>query len=663
VPDSQIFNGEPIEKLQDNKGLKFIVPQVVKSREYLEITRDFHKEHEIIREAIHNAYDWGASNIKITISLQDDNLIIEFLDDGVGMTEERLKSFWNLGDSPGPHIEGRIGNKGHGTKIYLNSQQIIVRTYHKTGGYESICDMPNLTLINAVSALKNGEEDFIHKPTVREVEGDAGATGTYIKIVGYNNNKYKGFTQENIKDYIYWYTKLGSFEFEFENKDEETTDINKKSNVQGESVGNGEKPETMDEVHISIKGKDFKVYLKSFDYNGEHEELKFGHKFPPINDNLKELIEKYGTEHAADYFVNKYTYSIDLKENPGIHCDLIVFIEGNEAKKLYNPMLTGKTDDENDSQATYRVGDRYGLKLAKDFIPVEDANDWIPNSFGNGSNSKLRVHGFINCQNFRLTANRDHVSISTDVKNELKRIVKGKFREMNSELKKLGYWTLGTSKHPDAIKKKIECTEDNDYNARTEKISKRNRIIIKNQAVGKKDSTVGKDISPRKSEDLVVLEPVNESEMYGILIILWMLYPEKFEFNPLDYNTNRGVDMIVLDRNPVSVAEREFKYLELKYQISTSAKFNHTFRNLKWIVCWSFDQGIEVGSKLVSSANEERELVKEGDAWFLRGKVKEPVIQIIKLKDIIIEKSECFEIKAFETEDKRETVNKQRYEK
>ena len=39
-------------------------------------------------------------------------------------------------------------------------------------------------------------------------------SGTKATIFGYNENNQGGFSHEELKDYVYWFTKFGSFEKE-----------------------------------------------------------------------------------------------------------------------------------------------------------------------------------------------------------------------------------------------------------------------------------------------------------------------------------------------------------------------------------------------------------------------------------------------------------------
>jgi signal transduction histidine kinase len=102
-----------------------ITPAVDAVREFLEIAGDFTNPLEVIREAISNAIDAGASEIKINFSqpkaVGGYVLTITIEDDGRGMDAQDLQSFFDLGNSAKRHDPNLIGEKGHGTKVYFNS--------------------------------------------------------------------------------------------------------------------------------------------------------------------------------------------------------------------------------------------------------------------------------------------------------------------------------------------------------------------------------------------------------------------------------------------------------------------------------------------------------------------------------------------------------------
>jgi hypothetical protein len=55
----------------DRNKLHHRRPEVDDAREFLEITRDFTDPRDAIREGISNSIDWGATEIKVTITEDD----------------------------------------------------------------------------------------------------------------------------------------------------------------------------------------------------------------------------------------------------------------------------------------------------------------------------------------------------------------------------------------------------------------------------------------------------------------------------------------------------------------------------------------------------------------------------------------------------------------
>src|SRR6266568_8760945 len=93
-----------------------IKPRVNEAREFLEIAKDFKDPKEIIREALSNSWDAGATKFSIKFYLaripgtQKNKIMVEIRDDGTGMSSRmreeagssEIEGFFNLGDSYKP---------------------------------------------------------------------------------------------------------------------------------------------------------------------------------------------------------------------------------------------------------------------------------------------------------------------------------------------------------------------------------------------------------------------------------------------------------------------------------------------------------------------------------------------------------------------------------
>lgn len=107
-----------------------ITPEVNSSQEFIEIAQDFSNPLDLVREGISNGFDAHAKNMTMNFCVISDCgervLKIEIIDDGDGMDDKGLKSFFDLGNSMRRETKdetGAIGEKGHGTKVYFNSKK------------------------------------------------------------------------------------------------------------------------------------------------------------------------------------------------------------------------------------------------------------------------------------------------------------------------------------------------------------------------------------------------------------------------------------------------------------------------------------------------------------------------------------------------------------
>ena len=548
---------------------KEIIPEVNKVAEFIEISADFSDPLEIFREAISNSCDHGATEMYIDIEMEEINgkntLVIHMDDNGDGMNKFMLtECFWALGNSSSKPDSDKIGEKGHGTKIYLKSDRVVVQTYHDEGSYESECSDPFRKLVS-------GE---MHIPKFRDIDNSDNRRGTKIRVEGYNNNEFQHYTQLQVRDYLYWKTKLGSFEREFDAKAEGIT-----------------------------------VYLNALDQENP-EKLAFGHIFAKETKNLDNLWDEYNVE-AHDHYARKYIKTARLKNLPYVEYKAVIAVEGQKAKRAYNPNLRERKVQ---TPGCYRAMDRYGIYLAKDYIPVERKNEWL-SGFGKGSNAFVLLHGFINCQHFKLTANRGSVSNTEgEILNELKKEIKEFIQKIDSKNYNEGLYTLSTW----AVEEKTKKQEVDEYKRRKRAIDTKKRVEYNGHTL---------------------FEPSNESELFGLFTIVRSVNPEWFEFVPVDYNTFQGIDMLAYKREPgISIHESELHYLELKYFLDIN--FNHGFENIRWILAWDRNENIKNGTKIKSRVDgsfREFRITVDGEKkrYYLDSTRSEYRIQIFFLKQIL----------------------------
>jgi hypothetical protein len=115
-------------------------PVVREAHAFLEISKDFTTPAEIFRESIANSLDAYARTLWLRTSIRKergrDTVVIDLSDDGGGMNGDGIRAFLNLSDSikpktapSGKTVRRMTGYKGHGTKVYFNSDKLEVLSY------------------------------------------------------------------------------------------------------------------------------------------------------------------------------------------------------------------------------------------------------------------------------------------------------------------------------------------------------------------------------------------------------------------------------------------------------------------------------------------------------------------------------------------------------
>lgn len=404
-----------------------ITPKVDETQEFIEIANDFSNPLDLVREAISNAYDAKATEIKIIFEVVQEYgesvLKISLHDNGSGMNQEGLQSFFDLGNSLRRNDPDAIGEKGHGTKVFFNSKKIEVITKNSNVKYHAI-------MLEPFRKLYNRE---IPTVDVTSTNGEGIDPGTEIIIYGYNNNRREKFTHEILRDYILWFTKHGSIEKQFVDKTQD--------------------------VKLILKGLGTK----------DEESLTNAHPFTENSDDINKLFETYITK-APDYFCRKVIRNGHLKNFPEINYQAIFAIEGKYVKYSYNNML--RRPGYSAPSGAYTIQERYGLWLSKDFIPIQRKNEWI--TFKGSEYTKF--HAFFNCQNFKLTANRGSIE---NTPSEILQDIQFEVRKIYDEIIKGDDWTAMEWLEDEAIAYQTTEKEKNNFAWRIKKVNRSNVAIYK----------------------------------------------------------------------------------------------------------------------------------------------------------------------------------------
>ena len=186
-------------------------PKVNQVNEFKEIANNFANPLEIVREAISNSFDAKATDIYLLFEIinyiGEDLFKVTIKDNGRGMNEDELESFFDLGNSTKIGDIESIGEKGHGTKVYFHSREVKVNTVQN--GKRLSATMKDI--------YKKLNQNIIPEYEY-EISNTENNTGTEIEIIGYNLNKFSVFKHRLLKDYIFWKTKFGSIDKEFKNE-------------------------------------------------------------------------------------------------------------------------------------------------------------------------------------------------------------------------------------------------------------------------------------------------------------------------------------------------------------------------------------------------------------------------------------------------------------
>jgi len=521
-------------------------PQVKAAHAFLEISRDFTTPAEIFREAIANSLDAYARRLWLRTAVEArrgrETIIIDLSDDGTGMNAESIKAFLNLSDSiktavppAGTSARRMTGYKGHGTKVYYNSEHLEVLTYDGTSapvfcslldpwgdlamGKLPMAEIEELTL----DALKSRREDWGFKEL-------AAGRGTSIRVVGYHQNSKSGLEHCRLRDYVLWFTRWGSWE-------------PKLCAVARTTSG---EVNDLSTCELLLRGLD----------RSDYEKLPFGHVFPDADcTDIRQLRGKSDVD-PLKYYVRTWPFpDVPLIKNPEKRIDFLFAIEGEAARREYNDMLRrqGKPRRPGD----YTSEERYGLWLGRNFVPVERYNEWVSER-----SEYTRMHAFVNSEDLQLTANRGSVEntsgdLLADIKETVQQIFEEQIEESDDYLKFQD--ELDSIERHRHAKKEAE-----DYRRRLKRLESKEVVTI---------SGVG------------FYSPYSETDLIALVSSVQAVVPDLLPFVVRDYDSHFGFDGLATRNKELAINETNHLFVEFKLDLKKD--FNHTFERLDAIVCWT----------------------------------------------------------------------------
>ena len=536
---------------------------------YRQIITNFSNPMEFVREAISNSIDASATNLTVIVDQAvgptgEPEIRIILKDDGNGMDKRKLERFFNLGDSEKSDLkndiddqEHLIGEKGFGTKIYLNSRKIEVRTRDKKSG---VCLMA--VSQNHLEKIHDASSGAAPQYDVTEEEHEI--DGTEIRIFGYNHNDGRKLSHEQLKDYILWFTKFGSIE-------PLLWPLFPKYASAKARFSN---------LKLHLRGLGYDALRHAKDMSAKSDSLDFGHPFPEECFDGKLLREKAKTKKASptDLYCRRFVREGVLKKFPGYRWQAVFSIEGNRVK-YENPMV--RRQRYSAPEGAYKVAERYGIWVCKDFIPAERVNVLLP---GKGTEF-LKFHAFFNCQALRLSADRTSIGPTPP---DVRAAVEEQILELAREI----FEDEGVAALFDAL-------DEAEFGERTEEQEKKDYTRRVKQA---------RAATSASHNGVEFREPQRELGVVALLAQLLSTSPDLFPFRVLDWNNATGFDLLARDTTDLPFEDASKFYVECKHLLTGS--FNHSLNNVRYVVCW--DSDLENDGVVTAVGGDTRRMVIKG---------------------------------------------------
>lgn len=536
-------------------------PKVIPHKEFREIAVDFADPLDAVREAISNSLDAQAQNILILATSEEidyqKKLALTFKDDGIGMTMDRMHAFFDLGNSKWDQGTAIIGRKGHGTKIFYRSERVEIQTVNVNHEkISAVVDKPWIQMQKKQVPRARIDGPF--------PSGEEDKQGTTIRVIGFFDNKASFFEHDKMKDYIRWFSAWGSVKPMF--SPEDTTKC------------------------LELQGVD----------RNEPESIEHGHPFPTEDydtDKIRNKINSQGLKcNITDLFCKVWLAPNQkiTKNATVVNADIIFAVEGGKLRAL--PKNVTATD-------------RYGLWLARDYILVEQKNEWLFEKA-----IWTQFHIVVNCQHFELTANRGSVgNSSSDVLDGVKEIVVNFYNDLRKNDSVFKRWEDLKDKE------EMEAKKQREYANLRKRLNKAdNRDFID------------------EIKKLKMFKPHNEAETLHLLSYLVLQKVKDIDFEILDIESKTGIDLIASWHDPATQSQT-LKVIEVEHRLQNFTKHQHFFRQVHAIVCWDKGQ-ISPGTRITDLEGQRYELKKSNDRLFFQNEQDGTDVKRVYLLSEIVKK-------------------------
>lgn len=554
---------------------------------------------ELIREGLSNAKDHGADRVWIHNFRNDprDSPSVCLIDNGDGMSEERLKAFWGVGASR-KGARKSIGYKGHGTKLFFASQRLSVatRTANDAGWRISTVTSPaemSADFEIPLEPLQVGHS--LHK--CLDSVGLLNGTGAAILIEHVRFNDAERLLQRRrIESFCDWFTVIGDIrsglfddratfhrivsengpdlaQLRLHECDLRPIRIDLCINGEKEYTPLGLGPTTQDKEFFAAWSKDLEVF------KDQPALLALGHRFADKHESAG------GTRRARDDTTSlRLTGPHDWATEEGYA--VVARVEGHRRQRetYLEAQWQGK-------KGVYGFDARFGLWLCRDFMPLVRRNDLLQEALTMASKTRLQFEldnlrnwqVFVNSQSLLPTANRGGISNQGEHDQQ---VIKVLVDLLEKAFKEAAFrdWVakLRAAKLSGLRDREVADMDDRRSAVRAWIEDKKRDGAIDPMTVGGLPL-----LDPQQS--LLMRAPASEQELFYVYGLLSGRY--EMPLHVLEYDASRGVDAIALLRHEALVSPKTTHVrVEFKHIVSAHTPIDHFFEAIDIIVCWSVDR-------------------------------------------------------------------------
>jgi hypothetical protein len=299
--------------------------------------------------------------------------------------------------------------------------------------------------------------------------------------------------------------------------------------------------------------------------------IPYGFSFPDEQADLSE-----GTETVCKVFGPETLNCGTTSEGRAVQVEIIAALLGEDQRSFV--------------PHTY---ENMGLWLAKDFIRIERNNAILEKAFG-GQYYYRNFMVLANCQQFDLTANRNNVRSSDE--------------EYDIAVQKIAEWCSDLAESS-FVKAYFDAKSAEDYEKKKER-DKKNAEEKEKRTLAAREERVNRyrgraeiqgSIPPFGPKKI----PINEAETVLLLQAMICAQHPHIDFRIGDYNTTRGVDMLV---ERTSKAIEGLWWVEVVHSLAKLNEWSHSPEGYHAIVCYELGG---VGEKFPITNNRTAVLVKK----------------------------------------------------